>query len=374
MGCVVVDGLSTAETTLVTVSQIQAALRDSYHLSLSEDTMTESVRKYHILVAARHQDVARVRDVSHECQDAILTIDGIQPEKGHETLYVVRELRQQRILCAEALLSRTYAELRKVLHRAKVLTQQVDMPVRGWVSDKQEAFVVNIAAEFPEVPHRYCENHFLRDVAQGMLERDSQAKVQMRKKIRGLRTLEKDVLAAVDAPSQVMASLSHDPRMYAVQIVRDACATVRGILNDNHGGPFKPPGWRMANALPAVLHSLERNLKHPAPPISGPLRRLAALLQRGLSIYEQEKLHIEEYIDDMKQVFETLNPDNRTLATRHTPFQAITVQLAQTNDAINISMSKMMQSFEKGLFMASDELDRDIPRDNLELALFHSDT
>jgi hypothetical protein len=38
-------------------------------------------------------------------------------------------------------------------------------PVGLWMSDKQEAFVTGIAAEFPDVPHRYCDNHFLRDLA-----------------------------------------------------------------------------------------------------------------------------------------------------------------------------------------------------------------
>jgi hypothetical protein len=32
------------------------------------------------------------------------------------------------------------------------------------------------------VPHRYCDNHFLRDVAKPVLEADSHAKVRMRKK------------------------------------------------------------------------------------------------------------------------------------------------------------------------------------------------
>ena len=68
------------------------------------------------------------------------------------------------------------------------------MPVRGWVSDKQEAFVVTIAEEFPEAPHRYCNNHFLRDVAKLVLEKDRHAKVHMRSKIRGLRTIEKTLL------------------------------------------------------------------------------------------------------------------------------------------------------------------------------------
>ena len=231
------------------VSQIQAELLDSYQIRLSEDTLTDYLRMYQIMVAARHQDVARLRTAYHNCQDVMLTIDGIQPEKGHEPLYVVRELRKQRVWFAEALLSSTYAEICKVIQRAKALAQQLHMPVRAWVSDKQEAFVVNIAAEFPDVPHRYCDNHFLRDLAHGMLEKDSHAEVQMRRKIRGLRTIEKDALAELDAPPQEAEALNWVQRKYAIQIVLDYCAAVRGVLNDNHGGPFTPPGWRMAHAL-----------------------------------------------------------------------------------------------------------------------------
>ena len=77
-------------------------------------------------------------------------------------------------------------------------------PVGLWLSDCQDAFVTGIAAEFPDVPHRYCANHFLRDVAKPVLEADSHAKVQMRKKVRGLRTIEQFVL-------QRRASLGRKP-------------------------------------------------------------------------------------------------------------------------------------------------------------------
>src|SRR4051794_35790141 len=70
------------------------------------------------------------------------------------------------------------------------------------MSDKQEAFVKGIAAEFPDVPHRYCDNHFLRDLAKPVLEADSHAKVRMRKKVRGLRTIEQAVLQRQEAETQ----------------------------------------------------------------------------------------------------------------------------------------------------------------------------
>src|SRR5712691_3738310 len=79
------------------------------------------------------------------------------------------------------------------------------------LSDKQDAFVTGIAAEFPGVPHRYCVNHFLRDLAKPMLEADSHAKVTMRSKVRGLRAIEHEVLQlrrpiATAAPAVVPAA------------------------------------------------------------------------------------------------------------------------------------------------------------------------
>lgn len=347
------------------VSQIQAELLDSYQFKLSEDAITEYLRKYQTMVAARHQDIAKLRDEYHGCQDVILTIDGIQPEKGHETLYVVRELRKQRIWFAESLLSSTYAEIRKLIQRAKSLSQHLNMPVRGWVSDKQEAFVVAIAAEFSGVPHRYCNNHFLRDLAELMLEKDSHAKVRMRSKIRGLRTIEKTILEELDRSCQEPEGWSQEQRVYAAQIVLDYCAAVRGILNDNHGGPLTPPGWRMAKALESMGESLERNVHLPTTPIHSKLKRLYDCIQRGLSIYHQEQGPIENSMKDIKRVFETLNPENGVLTIRQAEFRQLTTEFAQTADPITSHMSDIMESFEGGLFVGSDDLD--IPGDNLDL-------
>ena len=116
--------------------------------------------------------------------EIILCIDGLQPEKGHEALYVVRELTRKRVWFAEPLLSATEDEVRRLITKAKQWAESLSMSVGLWMSDKQEAFVTGIAVEFPDVPHRSCDNHFLRDLAKPVLEADSHAKVQMRKKVR----------------------------------------------------------------------------------------------------------------------------------------------------------------------------------------------
>src|SRR5258708_36518329 len=164
----------------------------------------------------------------------VLTIDGLQPEKGHETLYVVRELNAKRVWFAEALLSSSADEVQRLLRKARDWASQLGLPVQLWLSDKQDAFVKGIAAEFAGVPHRYCANHFLRDLAKPMLEADSRAKVQMRSKVRGLRAIEREVLeqrhapaaaatAAVPAAQGGAAAPDHEPEVPA------AAATAAGV-------------------------------------------------------------------------------------------------------------------------------------------------
>jgi hypothetical protein len=176
------------------VPQSRSELADSYQIPLSADAIEDAVRRYQTMLAARQQDPQVVAAAYRNVEALVLSIDGLQPEKGHETLYVVRELNAKRIWFAEALLSSNADEVRRLLSQARAWATQVGLPVHLWLSDKQDAFVTGIAAEFPGVPHRYCVNHFLRDLAKPMLETDRHAKVKMRSKVRGLRAIEREIL------------------------------------------------------------------------------------------------------------------------------------------------------------------------------------
>ena len=257
-------------------SQIQLELRDQYAIALSADSPARYIRQYQIMLAARQQDPEILRQQYESVDEIILSIDGLQPEKGHETLYVVRELTQKRVWFAEALISATASEVRRLIAQAKEWATVLDKPVALWLSDRQDAFVSGIAAEFSGVPHRYCQNHFLRDLAKPVLEVDSHAKVQMRKKVRGLRKIEQAVLkrSGVEAPGTASADDAGattpvtagptdpppPPADPAGAVVLDYCAAVRGIVNDDQGGPLQPPGLRMAAALDEVRQSIQRNL------------------------------------------------------------------------------------------------------------------
>jgi hypothetical protein len=256
------------------IPQLREELRDSYHIRLSDDALAGYLRRYQIMVAARQQDPTLLADAYRDVAAVTLSIDGLQPEKGHETLYVVRELGVKRVWFAEALLSSSTAEIQRLVVQARLWAERLGKPVRLWMSDKQEAFVQAIAQEFPGVPHRYCQNHFLRDVAKEVLAADSHAKVKMRHKVRGLRAIEQDVLAqrreatataltaaaTPESTTTLPAATTATAAVDAGDVVLDYCAAVRGLLNDGQGGPLQPPGLRMAEGLEEVQQSLQRNL------------------------------------------------------------------------------------------------------------------
>jgi prefoldin subunit 5 len=378
------------------VPQIQAELQETYHINLCRDTLVNYLRRYQNLVAARQQDPQQLAQAYRRLQSLVLTIDGLQPEKGHETLYVVRELNAKRVWFGEALLSSSSDEVRRLLVRAGEWAKRLGLPVRLWLSDKQDAFVKGIAAEFAGVPHRYCQNHFLRDLAKPTLEKDSHAKVQMRKQVRGLRAIEREVLeerrqdraqdeakqevtpAPVEAtasgpagvgigegatPSEATPQDVPPPRGGGVQetpaennaaagVVLDYCAAVRGILNDDQGGPLHPPGLRMAEALTEVQESLQRNLALSKPgPAHGQLERLAGCIESGLACVQQEQEEVRQQVEEIAKVAATLEEDAGTRKERRREYHKLQQEYQAKGGAFYGHLGRLMLSWLAGLFL-----------------------
>ena len=370
------------------VPQIRSELADTYQSPLSADAIEDAVRRYQTMLAARQQAPQVVAAAYRNVAALVLSIDGLQPEKGHETLYVVRELNAKRIWFAEALLSSSADEVRRLLIQARAWATRLGLPVHLWLSDKQDAFVTGIAAEFPGVPHRYCVNHFLRDLAKPMLEADSHAKVTMRRKVRGLRAIEREVLQqrrriagetpavapaptppAPPPPANQLAKavpVAADPPADAGEVVLDYCSAVRGILNDDQGGPFQPPGLRMAEALGDVRASLQRNLDaNRNGRAHTQLQRLAACIDRGVADVQAEHQVIRQYLQELQRVAATLTSANGAATTRQAQFTRLQEEFAGLATSFYQHMAGVMASFAAGLFVGGDT--RPFLQDNLEL-------
>ncbi len=359
------------------VPQIRNELRDTYDLRLSDDAIEDHIAAYQKMVAARHQHPQELATLYRDAKEIVLTIDGLQPEKGHETLYVVREVTQSRVWFAEPLLSGASDEIRRLFTRATEIADGLGLNVVLWISDKQDAFVKCVAEMFPDVPHRFCTNHFFRDLAKPVLALDSTAKKKMRAKIRGLRALERDVLEAqqahkresidnIDPVNTAAASSSLAGDSGAV--VLDYCSAVRGILNDNHGGPSNPPGIRMVDALVDVQESLARiAASGKSWPALSLLDRLKGFIDRGVAEQQDTFSRVRAYTAQVREVVDILTAEDGASLTDREPFFEAKIAEFQSfpDDKTYNDMAKIMTSFQVGLF-AGAELTA-YPHDNLDL-------
>src|SRR5713101_4663102 len=285
---------------------------------------------------------------------------------------------------------------------AKLAKNYDKAQVHLWLSDKQDAFVTGIAAEFPGVPHRYCVNHFLRDLAKPMLDADSHAKVKMRSKVRGLRAIEREVLqlrrpiataapavapAATtptdESPAVVPAATPPVSRVPANQVPKDIpaapappadasevvlayCRAVRGILNDDQGGPLQPPGLRMAEALGDVRASLQRNLDaNRGGRAHTQLQRLAGCIDRGVAEVQAEHYVVRQQQQEIERVAATLTCANGSATERQAQFTRLQEEFAGLDTPFSHHVAGVMASFAAGLFVGGDTLP--FLQDNVDL-------
>ena len=62
-------------------------------LNVSERTVSNLLARYDELVSLRVSDAERIRKIVAQQSQVILAIDGLQPDVGHEVLWVIREVR-----------------------------------------------------------------------------------------------------------------------------------------------------------------------------------------------------------------------------------------------------------------------------------------
>ena len=198
------------------------------------------LERYDELVALSVRDDPARRERLNAQGRLILAVDGLQPEVGNEVLWVVRELLSGDVLLARSLLSSCQADLARVLRDA---VDGLTAPVAGVVSDGQHSIHNAVAEAFPGVPHQLCQFHYLKQAAGPAWEADRHAKKELKKKVRGIRPLERQVEGQEDE---------------AAQIVQGYCAAVRGALADDGKSPLEPGGIRLHERLEAITASLDR--------------------------------------------------------------------------------------------------------------------
>src|SRR5947209_15741614 len=124
----------------------------------------------------------------------IISVDGIQPEKGNETVYLVRDALTGRVLAAENVTSSETEVIKALLAPVVALERERKVKVLGTISDAQESELLAVEELWPDIPHQVCQFHVLRDASKPAFEADKQVKTAMRKRLQPkLREVRKQI-------------------------------------------------------------------------------------------------------------------------------------------------------------------------------------
>jgi hypothetical protein len=207
---------------------------------LCQRTVANLLERYDELLAVSLTDDARLRKVLAKQKRVILALDGLRPDVGHEVLWVLRDCLSGEVLLAKSLLSARQADLAALLGTVR---DGLPVPIEGVVSDGQQSIRKAVVQALPEVPHQLCHFHYLREAARPIYEADRHAKKDLKKRLRGIRTIERQVEAQEDTEAAA---------------IRGYCSAVRSALTDDGRPPLEASGLQLHERLSAISTSLGR--------------------------------------------------------------------------------------------------------------------
>jgi hypothetical protein len=290
----------------LSVPEIHLELRGR-GLGVCERTVTNLLDRYDELLAVRLGDSRRLKGLLGEQGRVVLAVDGLQPDVGHEVLWVLRDCLSGEVLLAKSLLSSTEKDLAELIEQVKRDLALVGrgkgagakgkgakgkgakgkgaeaeaIPVVGVVSDGQQSIRNAVAKALPGVPHQLCQFHYLKEAGKPVYEMDRHAKKELKKRVRGIRPLERKAekaLAQSEAQSEAKAEgkAAQEAAQEAAQAqaaqaeaVLGYCSAVRSAITDDGRPPLDSSGLDLHQRLTAVSESLakveEKGGRRPCP-------------------------------------------------------------------------------------------------------------
>jgi hypothetical protein len=212
-------------------------------VAVAPRTVSHLLEQYDELLTLSLTDTVRLQRMTQAWGRVILALDGLQPGVGHEVLWVLRDCLSGEVLLARSLLSATQPDLAGLL---RTVRQIVQVPIVGIISDGQLSIRGAVAAICPDVPHQLCHFHYLREAAKPLYAADRHAKKELKKRVRGVRPIERRLAGRSDPEAEV---------------VRGYCAAVRSALTDDGRPPWEASGLKLHDRLSAIATSLEQGAK-----------------------------------------------------------------------------------------------------------------
>lgn len=268
-----------------TIGEIHTEL--SQVLSISGREIQYLIEIYMLLVTGIKQDKDYLDKVISP-EGIILSIDGIQPEKGNEILYVLRDVLSGEVLGSENLKSSDEESIKGLIEPVI----ELGYPILGVVSDGQDTIRKAVASLLPDKPYQLCHYHYLDNVGKELEDKDRKLKTKLKKNLRVIRTVEKQVEEMKPGVQK--------------EVLEDFTVAVRTTVQENSVYPFDCGGikvYAQMKDIESAISSCQQEQDHP---LLEPLKEMVS----GYKEYEEAYKEVTMLSTVVKDIGRLIDPDN----------------------------------------------------------------
>ena len=174
-------------------SQIKMMLLDEWAVSISKGTIGNICR--HFEGASQVYLNEQVLKDIQASGKIMLSLDGAQPKKGRPALWIFSDRITGHVLLSVLLDS---APSPILVEKMSEIQEKYGVPIEAVISDKQKN-IVNAVKQFnSEIPHAFCQYHFLSHIMGPVQSKDSHLATQLKKKVRSLSVIAKQPLGQLN--------------------------------------------------------------------------------------------------------------------------------------------------------------------------------
>lgn len=204
--------------------------------------------------------IERVRQVLDETTELnggiLLSIEGVQPVKGIEILYVIREVFSGTVVAAKSMKSETVPELQAFI----LSVIELGFPIVGIVFDGQYCIRLAFEGLLPGLPYQYSEYRY---ISKPRVYVDRKLKKRLKKKMRFIRDLERKI-------EQVETRIDNEPdqadtssgEWAEIKAAKRYITATRALLMEGGNPPYNLPGMLIYERARAIQASCSRYLNN----------------------------------------------------------------------------------------------------------------
>jgi len=189
----------------INYSTIVGLMWDDWEVSISRSTVT-SICQFFEMAGKQYMDEKVLQEVKSSGR-IVLSLDGAQPVKKEPSLWVLSDRLTGNVLLAKNLENASANVLEKLLEEVEDL---YGVRIVAVISDKQKN-IVNAVRQFnPDIPHAYCQFHFLKHVVEPIATKDSFLKKSLRRAVSKLSIVQNQKTADLNPLYELFKPLSEE--------------------------------------------------------------------------------------------------------------------------------------------------------------------